>query len=434
MTKRFKKETLSGNGAQIVECQTCNRKISNERYLRCLRCPNFFQCLQCWSIGSENKTHLRGHEMIVIEPYSGPCVTQDWDKEEEVLLLAAIKCLGIGNWNDVSEYVRTKTSLECETHYMKGYIESKTAPFPISDVLPAFELPPPPPYDTKACDSNPSEGHPKNLKLRNKKDKTTPAEYSDFMPHRHEFDTDKDYEAEAETLVAEIEFSQCESEAEFEQKKKQLLRYNSVISERHFRTQTVEDWDIHHREYKTPYTEIDPNILKGYSNEEKALDAKLLPLAPYLGHDKTFKIAQNLHKCLKIDKMILNRQAWQQKGVRTIAEGHLYNSLCEKIKDNKIIPASEVDDWNSLIMKYDVKSAREVNSEVNLLSTAENELCTLEKIHPQVFYCIKDLIIREYTSRKGRLSKSDAQRHSPELKDDIGKVYDFLLKKGLISN
>ena len=169
-------------------CSRCNRSIVNERHVRCLKCPAFYLCLQCLSTGQEYDNHNISHSFLIIEPRPYPIFCQNWDIQDEILLLKGIRLFGIGNWNDVSDYMKTKTASDIEIHYTAIYINSPTAPLPIPDVHRIVQRPPPPSYETKPVDSCPSEAHEKHLSAKNKKERNIPAEYNGYMPYRHEFE------------------------------------------------------------------------------------------------------------------------------------------------------------------------------------------------------------------------------------------------------
>ena len=59
-----------------------------------------------------------------------PLFDEDWEAEEELLLLEAISKYGLGNWEDVSDHVGTKSLVSCREHYFSVYIDSATSPLP----------------------------------------------------------------------------------------------------------------------------------------------------------------------------------------------------------------------------------------------------------------------------------------------------------------
>jgi hypothetical protein len=54
----------------------------------------------------------------VINNMNYELVSPGWTAHEELLLLDGLAKFGFGNWADVSSQVATKSSQECEAHYM----------------------------------------------------------------------------------------------------------------------------------------------------------------------------------------------------------------------------------------------------------------------------------------------------------------------------
>jgi transcriptional adapter 2-alpha len=59
-----------------------------------------------------------------------PLFDENWEAEEELLLLEAISKYGLGNWEDIADHVGTKTLGECRSHYFATYIDTPTFPLP----------------------------------------------------------------------------------------------------------------------------------------------------------------------------------------------------------------------------------------------------------------------------------------------------------------
>lgn len=423
ISKKYKKENN-------IRCSICNRIISNERHIRCIKCPNFIQCLQCTTTFQENENHLIEHSFIIIEPRPYPIFCQNWDAHDELLLLSGIKLFGIGNWNEIAIYMKTKTALDIETHYTAIYINSPNAPLPIPEVLPQVQKPPLPPYDTRPSDSCPSEGHEKHMQEKNKKEKTYPAEYNGYMPHRHEFEID--FNNDAENLIAKIEFKDGEeTKQSFETKISFLVAYNNILAERKFRTKVIEDWDIHHKPVKpSKDKDLDTRFLGGFSSEEKAVDARIISIAPYLGIEKTQLLTSLLHQKIKFLKKIHQRQQWKQYGIRSLDEGILFSNLQNCIKDGKNPTICDVESWNEFIAKYNRNTEKIISKNKECLNNQELQLCTKEKIDPQLYLSLKNLLIREGSFRP--LRKQDAIAMDPNYTSSLSKVYDLLVSLGML--
>ena len=396
-----------------------------------MKCPNFFQCLNCLSVGFEVDNHLQSHKFFVVEPRPFPLFSEDWDAHDEILLLLGIKMLGIGNWNEISNVVKTKSALDCEVHYINVYINSFSAPFPQPEILPSIPLPPPPSYDTRPVESCPSVAHEKHMNEKNKKEKTTPAEYSGYMPYRHEFEIE--FNNDAELLVSKIEFKiEEETYQSFREKVMLLVCYNDQLAERKFRTKVIEDWDIQNKEVKTVARgeRDDPRILGGLTSTERAVDAKIISLAPYYGPEKMQQFTTCLHKQIGYYETIKKTQLWIENGVRSHREGKIFSNLLKCIKNGKI-PVSEYENWNEMAIELNKEKSKIVPQGDEYLSPPESRLCEKESIDPQLYMALKCLIMREMPFR-GRIKKNVALRMDPAHKKEMSKVFDLLESLGML--
>ncbi|OHT04526.1 Myb-like DNA-binding domain containing protein [Tritrichomonas foetus] len=423
-SKRLKKENTT--------CSCCRRVLLNERYVRCQRCLDYNQCLQCLSVGMETENHVRTHNFIVIEPKPGSLYTQDWDAHDEILLLYGVKIFGLGNWNDIANFMKSKNAIDCESHYIGVYLHSPTAPLPIADrILAPIPKPPPPPYDTRPVESCPSVAHEKHMNEKNKKEKTIPAEYSGYMPYRHEFEVD--WNNDAEMLVAKIEFKIEEDTFEsFKNKICLLLSYNGQLAERRFRTKVIEDWDVQNQEVK-PVARGEKDelrVLGGLSKAERAIDNRIISLAPYYGYENMQRFSSGLHKRIRFVESIHKLYQWQKNGVRSHAEGDFFTSLLRCIKEGRI-PHSEFDHWNELVTEFNRIHGEMSIKNDEFLSPTESQLCAIEHIHPQLYLGLKCLLVRESTWR-GVLTKEDALKMDNEHQFEISKIYDLLLTVGIL--
>ena len=148
-----------------IRCLTCGTSLVKQKYVRCLKCPEFVQCLSCLSVGRCDEVHEVSHPYLILDD-GGPVVYQEgWNREEEALLLIGLNLYGIGNWDEICKLQENKTADECEEHYLETYLQSSLAPLPLPTTLPPLTLPPPPSYDTTPHDSRPSISNEYNLHL-----------------------------------------------------------------------------------------------------------------------------------------------------------------------------------------------------------------------------------------------------------------------------
>jgi transcriptional adapter 2-alpha len=348
-----------------------------------------------------------------------------WGAEEELLLLQAIELNGFGNWGDISQWVKTKGPLECETHYVECYFHVPSAPRPVLEVHDPFPPPPPPPFSTAAVESCPLYSHEKNPGST-KKEKSSPAEVNGYMPRRGEFE--EEYNDEVEHILDGLEFDEeRESQESFDQKMNVLLCYNSQLLERKARTQVVEDWQLQYGKYKDWGAALGAKTV-----HEQELDTKILTFAPYMGKKKTEQLASRLHDLAKNIDAIESWQQWQQNGVQSPQEGKLFHQLRELIKDGKL-PEGDIGKWNKFITDFMQEHGERQTEDAKLLTQTELALCRTEQIQPPMFVALKDLLIREYAARGG-LAREEALDLVPEDAHRIGAMYDLFVSMGWITD
>uniref|UniRef100_A0A8C9XP44 Transcriptional adaptor 2A n=1 Tax=Sander lucioperca TaxID=283035 RepID=A0A8C9XP44_SANLU len=105
-------------------CRGCSSYLT-EPYIKCAECgPSpFLLCLQCFTRGFEYKKHESDHKYEIMTS-DFPVLEPGWTAQEEMALLEAVMDCGFGNWQDVAYQMRTKTKEECESHYMKNFINN----------------------------------------------------------------------------------------------------------------------------------------------------------------------------------------------------------------------------------------------------------------------------------------------------------------------
>ncbi|XP_027932093.1 transcriptional adapter ADA2b-like isoform X2 [Vigna unguiculata] len=134
--KRAASETLpTGQGitnskVSLYHCNYCNKDISGRIRIKCAVCQDFDLCIECFSVGAEVTPHKSNHPYRVMDNLSFPLICPDWNADEEILLLEAIEMYGFGNWNEVAEYVGTKSKSQCIDHYNVVYMNSPCFPLP----------------------------------------------------------------------------------------------------------------------------------------------------------------------------------------------------------------------------------------------------------------------------------------------------------------
>ncbi|KAB1222153.1 Transcriptional adapter ADA2 [Morella rubra] len=120
---------FEGKGA-LYHCNYCNKDISGRIRIKCIMCPDFDLCVECFSVGAEVTPHKSNHPYRVMDNLSFPLMCPDWNADEEILLLEGIEMYGFGNWAEVAEHVGTKSKTQCIDHYNAIYMSSPCFPLP----------------------------------------------------------------------------------------------------------------------------------------------------------------------------------------------------------------------------------------------------------------------------------------------------------------
>ena len=409
---------MSGRG--IRTCCTCDCKLGDCPYVKCMRCLDFDQCLECFATAATVEDHGTDHQFVIIDHVKDPITRTGWSAEEEALLLFGIKMNGIGNWHDIEKFVMTKTALECETHYFETYIESETAPLPPDGILPELVLPPPLPFDTTPRESRPSISNEQNLKMIGKTEPTTPAEHAGWMPKRHEFEIE--YMNEAEELIATLTFSENdETEETLQFKIQQMNEYNETLVDRKFRQKFGYEWGLFDREVKD---------LGGQTEEERAMDQALMPMAQVVPKAMLLDFASALRDEMRSVADLNMLASWKRNGIATLDEGFLFNKLQELLKSPGPLTEEQVEDWNNDVLLFSNSTEFRATLDRELMTDEENELTRQLQIAPSSFLKIKDLLIREFMVR-GQLREQDLHVLAKGNERIVMPIYEHLLKCGL---
>ncbi|KAK7260716.1 hypothetical protein RIF29_26989 [Crotalaria pallida] len=122
--------TITDRNVSLYHCNYCNKDISGKIRIKCVVCQDFDLCIECFSVGAEVTRHKSNHPYRVMDNLSFPLICPDWNADEEMLLLEGIEIYGLGNWNEVAEYVGTKSKFQCIDHYNAVYMNSPCFPLP----------------------------------------------------------------------------------------------------------------------------------------------------------------------------------------------------------------------------------------------------------------------------------------------------------------
>lgn len=379
--------------------------------------------MECFGVGNESQNHLRTHPFVVVDPVLPSIYAEDWTSEEENIFLNALQKCGFGNWQEISNLLKTKTSEQCKAHYIQVYVENPNAPMPPAKVQPPAVLPPPPDYCTDPQDSLPSIAAERNLAELNKRERTTPAEYAGWMPNRGEFEYE--FQTDAEQGIYGITFSADDNDEQaFMEKLGALRTYSDIIEAREERIKFALDYNLLDEEFKG---------FGQQTRENKQIEEQLLPLAQILDKDYLREFAIAIEKEMALKRNLNMLHSWWENGVVTRDEGLMFNQLEQLSKDDKLTPTA-VEKWNREVAQKVESPEYRASHDKQLLTPAENTFCQNFEMQSLDFLRQKDLLIREFIFR-GKMTADIAASFAPKQARAMRELFRLMKSQGLfISN
>jgi transcriptional adapter 2-alpha len=399
-------------------CDVCSSDCTRRIRISCAECQDYDLCVPCFAAGKSSGKHKPWHDYKVIEQHQYPIFDEDWGADEELLLIEGCQTLGLGNWQDIADYIEGRSKEEVGQHYEKYYLNSPYYPLPdlnktfpeisttefLSKRQQRFEnrkkLPLPPPK--KVLTSQPLCSY-----------------IQKYMPGRLEFE--EEAEDEAEKVVQDMIFESDEPEEDIELKLLILHIYNERLTLRAERKRLMINDNL--LDYKSNNA-----IDKKRSKEEKDLYNRIKPFARIMNSNDFNEFSNDIMDEFKIRNRIHQLQNWRKHGITLIEDG-------ENFEREKMLRVSKISNSSpsTLISKerHTLNSGRSqsrfstpVDSKLkkknnlnyepldisdapdfNLLSESEKVLCEELRIYPKPYICIKELLFKELLNNGGILNQ-----------------------------
>ncbi|CAO3615089.1 unnamed protein product [Cunninghamella blakesleeana] len=421
--------------------------------------------------GSEPVKHKTWHEYRVVKPHTFPIFSEDWDADEELLLIQGAEKNGIGNWQAIADYVGTRSKQECEQHYLEVYVTSPQWPLPLMDrtfnltesecierkrqrlqISRSPRKPPPPVISGKPITSQP-----------------TFHEIQGYMPKRFEFETE--HENEAEQHVKDMVFNDDDTQEEIDLKVMVLDIYNSRLDKRQERKQLI--FERGWLEFKRLQS-----MDRKRQREEREVYNKTRIFCRLQSSQDYDTFVQGLIREQHLRDRMATLTEWRRAGLSTLRQGDQYErDKQQRLNHLKTVAALSNDRVNgpyqrsslraqmtalapcsgaayykdkyleqsALIKKKTSSSSSSLtitNNNKNqlniteadgyhLLTKEEEEICSNLHILPRPYLVIKDLALKAY-AKQGFLKR---KQFRDMIKIDINKankIFDFFVENGWI--
>ncbi|XP_061637504.1 transcriptional adapter 2-alpha isoform X5 [Phyllopteryx taeniolatus] len=391
-------------------CRGCSSYLT-EPYIKCAECgPSPFRlCLQCFTRGFEYKKHQSDHNYEIMTS-DFPVLEPGWTAQEEMALLEAVMDCGFGNWQDVAYQMRSKSKEECESHYMKNFInnplfsstllglrKTKDARFADSAIpfKPASEDPPRPTFDSVLS-----------------------RDMAGYMPARADFI--EEFDNYAEWDLKDIDFVDDDSDVLRALKLAVVDIYHSRLKERQRRKKIIRDHGlINMRKFQMEF-ELRREVRRLQEYRKAGIksfcSAKVYDRVKRLREDERRKrtvlcdVLQYIHDGRACQQW-LSKQAAIDAGI-TPAAATITTSATGRRSAPPLnltgLPGTEK------------------------LNERERELCQVVRLVPGAYLEYKQALLDE-CRRQGGLRLAQARAL---IKIDVNKtrkIYDFLIKEGIIT-
>ncbi|KAJ3194458.1 Transcriptional adapter ada2 [Irineochytrium annulatum] len=379
-------------------CDSCSKDLSNLVRITCAECvdPETKEseidfCVDCFASGAEVKNHKKHHAYMVKECLDFPIFHVDWTAQEELLLVDSLKMFGLGNWEQISDHIGTKTKEEVEKHYMDDmttiFDKAVTRKTVLKDPNPIVRKP------FRACTSGPAN-----------------HEIAGFMPAREEFETE--YDNEAETYVKDMTFDENDPEDEVSLKTTILNIYNTALDRRIERKKFIKD-----RGLTFDFRRIQANEKKR-TKEEKDLLNRVRVFSKLQTSADFDKFVEGLTNEQRLRQRISQLQEYRRMGITTFKEAHEYDrDKMHRMGGRRTAQPLEIGNSDG----------------VELLLPNERQLCSSLRILPRAYLVIKETLLREYAA-KGGLKRREAREI---IKIDVNKtsqIYDLFVTNGWVKD
>ncbi|XP_076667458.1 transcriptional adapter 2B isoform X3 [Andrena cerasifolii] len=290
-------------------CTYCQEDITGLR-VRCVECPDFDLCLQCFSAGAEIGPHKNDHsyqfmDSGTISIFNG---RGNWTAREQLRLLDAIEQFGFGNWEDISKHIETRTPEEAKEEYIARYLDGNIG---------KHTWPPTESYRPNLTDQTKSDHGPLSPDLTSRLPPLdiTPEEAAQlgYMPQRDDFE--RDYNHEAESLVSSLFLNPAEDDdLDIALKLAQVDMYTNNLRERARRKRVVRDYQLVSAFFASSRKQ-DKTMKRKQTKEEKEFRDRMRVFAQFYTAQEYEQFLSNLERERELRLRLSELYRYREHGI-----------------------------------------------------------------------------------------------------------------------
>ncbi|KAG0676785.1 Transcriptional adapter ada2 [Pichia californica] len=426
-------------------CDVCSSDCTRRIRITCAECQDYDLCVPCFAAGKSSGKHKPWHDYKVIEQHQYPIFDEDWGADEELLLIEGCQTLGLGNWQDVADYIEGRSKDEVGKHYEQIYLNSSYYPIPdLNKTFPQVSTTEFLKKRKQRFDSRKKMPLPPPKKVLTSQPLCSYIQK--YMPGRLEFE--EEAEEEAEKVVQDMVFDADEADEDVELKLLILQIYNDKLTLRAERKRLMINDNL--LDYKTN------NALdKKRTKEERELYNKIKAFARVMSATDFTEFSDGIMNEFQLRNKIMQLQNWRRNGITQLEDGEFYEK--EKLSRVTKIPtatpsiasskerhtlnsgrshsrmSTPVDGANGNKLKkktINIEPLDIIDSpDYNLLSEGERLLCQELRIYPKPYLCIKEILFKELLNNGGIL---DQKRVNYIVRLDplkTSRIYDYFVQQ-----
>ncbi|XP_076637946.1 transcriptional adapter 2B isoform X3 [Colletes latitarsis] len=349
-------------------CTYCQEDITGLR-VRCVECPDFDLCLQCFSAGAEIGPHKNDHsyqfmDSGTISIFNG---RGNWTAREQLRLLDAIEQFGFGNWEDISKHIETRTPEEAKEEYIARYLDGNIG---------KHTWPPTESYRPNLMDQTKSDHGPLSPDLTSRLPPLdiTPEEAAQlgYMPQRDDFE--RDYNHEAESLVSSLFLNPAEDDdLDIALKLAQVDMYTNNLRERARRKRVVRDYQLVSAFFSS--SRKDKALKRKQTKEEREFRDRMRAFAQFYTAQEYEQFLTNLERERELRLRLTELYRYREHGISRHEEcAHFEQVIAQTQGQN-----DAADHWNEKKSQWAVhtntpphlkKKVQERISKVNALTAS----------------------------------------------------------------